>query len=150
MLIAAAGVRSAQAQTERPVEQSSAAEAQPQVGRDRRSGPPFEVPSPKPSGRGAIFATFEVSYVGLQALDIASTLRALDNGYVEANPVMVGPAAHPAAFVAVKAASTAGTIFLARRIAGRHRVAGIVLMAALDGAYAVIAGRNFVVGGTPR
>ena len=48
------------------------------------------------------------------------------------------------------AASTAGTIFLARRIAGRHRVAGIMLMAALDGAYAFIAARNFVLTDTGR
>ena len=110
---------------------------------DRQSAP--AVDRPKPATRGALFATLEVSYVGLQALDTVGTLWALDNGFVEGNPMMRGVTARPAALVAIKAAATGGTMFLARRIARRHRMTGLVLMAALDAAYSFIAVRNFVL-----
>jgi Domain of unknown function (DUF5658) len=146
MLIGVAGVRSAHAEGEgqdtpgvKSVELSPAADVQPSL----------DVHSPTPPTRGPIFATLEASYIGLQALDIASTLSALDKGYVEANPMMRGLTAHPAALVAVKAAATGGTVLLARRIAGRNRMAGILLTAALDGAYSYIVVRNFALAAAP-
>jgi hypothetical protein len=75
----------------------------------------LDVHSSKPATRGAVFATLETSHIARQAVDLAGTLWALDNGLVEANPVMRGLVAHPAALVATKAAATAGTVLLRRR-----------------------------------
>ena len=122
-----------------PGEQSSAAIVRPSL--DARS--------PGTTTRGPLFAALEASYIGLQALDVASTLSALDKGYVEGNPLMRGLTAHPAALIAVKAAATGGTVLLARRIAGRNRMAGILLTAALDGAYSYIVARNFALSAGP-
>ena len=166
MLIAAAGVRSAHAETEgqetsavkpvellpstsiadrtidhtmwlsqTPIEQSAAADVQPRL----------DVHSSTPATRGAIFTTLEASHIALQGLDLAGTLWALDNGLVEANPVMRGLTAHPAALVAVKAAATGGTVLLARRLARQNRMAGIILMAAVDSAYTFVVVRNFAL-----
>ena len=133
--IAGAPIDDARWPSRAPSEQSSAAVV--------RS--PLDVRSPQPAARGPIFATLEASYIGLQALDVVSTLSALDKGHVEANPLMRRLAADPAALIAVKAAATGGTVLLARHIAGRNRLAGIVLTAALDGAYSYIVARNFAL-----
>jgi hypothetical protein len=109
----------------------------------------LDVRASKPAARGPIFATLEASYIGLQALDVVSTLSALDKGHVEANPLMRGLATEPAALAAVKAAATGGTVLLARRLARRNRMAGIVVMAALDGAYSYIVARNFALSTRP-
>lgn len=85
-------------------------------------------------------------YVGfgvLQALDAHSTLRAVEGGHRERNPV-VAPLAHrPGAMVGLKAATTAGTIYLAHRLGRRNRVAAIVLMVAMNSAYGAIVAANY-------
>ena len=60
------------------------------------------------------------SYLGLgvlQTLDAHSTLRALDSGMQERNPLMRWASSHPAAFISFKGAATAGTILRAKRFA---------------------------------
>jgi hypothetical protein len=146
ILIAAAGVRTAHAQTEGP--DAAAAQSFEQLPATV-ARPALDVHLPKRATRGRLFATLEASYIGLQALDVASTLSALDRGHVEANPMMRGVSAHPAALVAVKAAATGGTVLLARRIAGRNRMAGIVLTMALDGVYSFVVVRNFAHSAAP-
>jgi hypothetical protein len=87
----------------------------------------------------------EASFVGLQTLDVVSTLRSLNAGYNEANPLMRGVSAHPIAFAAVKAGAAATTILLTRRVARQNRVAALATMAAINAGYAFVVVRNFRV-----
>lgn len=86
--------------------------------------------------------TLEVSFVALQALDVVSTLKAVDRGLVEQNPLMRGLVSRPAAFVAVKAGATVTTLWLLRRVTRQNRLAALVTLAAIDSGYALLVSRN--------
>ena len=94
---------------------------------------------------GAALRALEASLIGLQALDVVSTMRAIERGHTETNPLMHDVAGRPAAMVAVKAGSTAATVWLVRRLAKRNRVAALATMVAIDAAYAAVVARNFHV-----
>jgi hypothetical protein len=85
--------------------------------------------------------------VALHTLDAHSTLRALDAGHAEANPVMRWATARPAAFVAVKAASTALTVYCAEKIREKHPKRAALFVAGVNAAYAAIVFQNYRVGG---
>ena len=85
-----------------------------------------------------------------QALDIHSTLKALDRGGVESNPLLGSLTKNKAAFVAVKAAVAAGSIYAARKIAKKNKVAAILTMVAINSAYGFIAHHNYKVAGQRR
>jgi hypothetical protein len=111
---------------------------------------PFELPrqwraaqAPSRTDRPLVLPALYVSFGALQALDAHSTLRALERGQVEGNPVMRGIASQPAAVVGVKAATTAGTIFLTEKLWRRHRTAAIVLMVAVNAGYAAVVAHNY-------
>lgn len=101
------------------------------------------VPVRPKMGGGALLSSLYASMVLTQALDTHSTLKALRAGGAEANPLMAGLARHPAAFVATKAAVAAVSVWAARRIASRNKVAAIVTMAAVNSVYAMAASRNY-------
>jgi hypothetical protein len=86
-----------------------------------------------------------VSFAALQALDVHSTTRALNAGGVEANPLMRGVANQPAALIAVKAGGAASTIWLAHQVSKRSKVGAIVVMAAVNSAYAMVVAHNYRV-----
>jgi hypothetical protein len=98
------------------------------------------VTPPVAASRGALYQTLEVAYLGLQGLDTAATLMAVDRGLVEANPVLRG--LPPAGVVVLKAAVTVGTVLLTRTLANRHRVSAVLLMVAVDGVYGFVVARN--------
>jgi hypothetical protein len=100
------------------------------------------VPAAVPASPGAALRTLEASFVALQALDAVSTLKAIDRGLVEQNPLMRGLVSRPAAFVAVKAGATVTTLWLVRRVARQNRLAAVLTMAAIDSGYAVLVSRN--------
>ena len=79
----------------------------------------------------------------LQALDTHSTLRAIDAGYVEQNPLMRWTISHPAALISMKAMATAGTIFFAERIRKKHPKRAVAFIAAINAAYALIVVHNY-------
>jgi hypothetical protein len=87
-----------------------------------------------------------ISYAALQGLDVHSTTRALRGGASEANPLMRGVAQQPVALIAVKAGAAATTIWLTHKVSKRSRAGAIVLMAAVNSAYAVIVAHNYRVG----
>jgi hypothetical protein len=95
-----------------------------------------------PSHRGALVPLY-LSYAALQALDLHSTVRALDAGGIEMNPVMRGASGNPAALVAVKAGLAASTIYFVEKMRAKHRRAAILLMTALNSAYAAIVIHNY-------
>ena len=93
--------------------------------------------------RSSILPPLYASFAALQALDAHSTLRAIDRGYAERNPV-IAPFAHsPAAMVAMKTATTAGTIYVTERLRRRHPSAAIAVMIGVNAAYAAIVAGNY-------
>ena len=88
------------------------------------------------------FPRMYVAFGLLQAVDAHSTIVTLKGGAKEANPLIGGLAGNPAALVAVKAASAAGTLYCVERLRKKNRVAAAVTMAALNSAYAVVVMNN--------
>lgn len=84
-----------------------------------------------------------VSFAALQGYDIYSTRQALANGAREANPLMKGVVGNPAAFWALKAGVTAGTIVAAERLwKNNNKAAAIAVMVASNGIAAIAASKN--------
>jgi len=118
--------------------------SQAEVAAPRQVRVPPDAHNRATSNRGILVPLY-ASFVALQALDAHSTLRAIDAGAAEANPVMGGLAHQPAALVAVKAGLTASTIYLVEKVRLRNRRAAIALMAVLNSAYVTIVAHNYRV-----
>ena len=86
----------------------------------------------------ALYATLGA----VQAWDLYSTNTALKAGAREANPVAASFASSTGRLVALKAATTAGTIFFAERMWRKNRVGAFVLMGVINGATAAVAMHN--------
>jgi hypothetical protein len=97
-----------------------------------------------------VMLTLYASTAAMQALDMHSTLRAFSNGAVEANPLMSGVTRNKAAFLAVKAGVAASTIFAAKNMARRNKVAAIATLVAVNTAYALVVSHNYKVAGGRR
>ena len=103
----------------------------------------FRAPEP---GRPAALVPMYASFVTLQALDFVSTTRALSNPNAsEANPVMRGVVGSPAAFLAVKAGSTAATIWIAEKWRRKHPVRAMIFMASTNAAMAAVVAHNMSI-----
>jgi hypothetical protein len=94
--------------------------------------------SKRPDGLPGLYATFGV----LQGLDVYSTMRAVNAGAVEANPIMKAAAGNTGAAIAVKAASTAAAIFFTERAWKKNRKGAVVLMAAINCVTAIVVRHN--------
>lgn len=95
--------------------------------------------------RGKAISSLYVSLGVLQAMDVYTTMSALNKGAREANPMMAGVAGSPGGLVAAKVAATAGTILLAERVWKKNRVAAIGLLAALNSVTAIVVANNMNV-----
>jgi Domain of unknown function (DUF5658) len=100
-----------------------------------------------PSGRLSLprprlLTPLNVSFALLQALDVHSSMRAIERGGREANPVFESLDQWPAA-VAVKAASTLGVVLLTNTLSRRHPKRAVLTMIALDSAYCWIVAHNY-------
>ncbi len=97
----------------------------------------------RPNARPSVLPSMYVGLAALQGYDAYSTLKALNQGAVEANPLMGGVAGHPAALIAVKSAATFASIYASERLwRDHHHKAAIVLMAVTTGAMAMVAAHN--------
>ena len=86
------------------------------------------------------------SFVGLQALDVVTTLRGLHTGAaVEANPLVGNLANHPAALVAVKGSLTAATVASMNSLSKKHPKAAALAMIALNAGSALIVRSNLQI-----
>lgn len=92
--------------------------------------------------RPAALPLMYVTLGALQGLDIYSTRRALSAGAHEANPLMQEAAGNSGAMLAVKALSTAGTIYFVERAWKKNRKGAVITMALINGAMAAIATNN--------
>ncbi len=87
----------------------------------------------------------EITTAATQMLDAHSTLKALNAGATEANPLMGGLAKHKAAFIGVKAAIGTGLILATHRAARNNKAAAILMAVASNSAYLMIAQHNYKV-----
>lgn len=98
-------------------------------------------------GSSALMTSLYASTAIMQALDVHSTMRALDHGALEANPLMTGVTGNKAAFVALKAGVAMSTVMMARHMSKRNKVAAIVTLVAINSAYAMVVSHNYRVAG---
>jgi hypothetical protein len=106
---------------------------------------PAPVTPPAPVQSTAALKSLYATTVVMQALDIHSTMAVVSRGGAEANPLMAGLVDNKAAFIGVKAAVTATTIFAARKISKRSKTAAIVMLVAVNSAYALVVSHNYRV-----
>lgn len=92
----------------------------------------------RPAGLGVLYA----SLAALNAFDTYSTVRALNRGAVEVNPLMAPAAGSPGASLAIKAATTATAIYFSEKLWKKNRATAIVTMLAVNAGTAVIVARN--------
>jgi hypothetical protein len=103
-----------------------------------------------PERRPVLLIPLDVSFATLQMLDAVTTIRALDRGATEANPLVRPFTSNPTALFGVKAATAVGTIYLSERLWKRNRVAAVTMMIALNGGTAWIVARNYRLANRPR
>ena len=104
----------------------------------------WPVAPPAEHKRPGALVPLYVSLVGLQGLDIHSTRQAMNAGAArEGNPLMKPFVNNGAAFVAVKAATTAGTIFFTEKLRKKHPKTAVVLAAAFNVSLAAVVASNY-------
>lgn len=96
-------------------------------------------------GPSTLMTSLYASTAVMQALDVHSTLRALDRGAVEANPLMSGATGNKAMFIALKAGVAFSTVMAARNMSKRNKVAAVLTLVAVNSAYAMIVNHNYKV-----
>lgn len=94
-------------------------------------------------GRPRALAPLYLSFIALQVMDANSTAEAIRAGYAEANPFMARASGSTGTMLALKAASTAGTIYAVEKLWKRNRVAAVVVMAAINVGYAAVVSSNY-------
>jgi hypothetical protein len=105
--------------------------------------PRIVITVPPPPSRPAALIPMYIALGGLQAFDGYSTIHGGRSGGVEQNPLVGGLAARPAAFWAIKGASTFTTIYFAERLwRDGHKTEAIVTMIVANGVMGVVAARN--------
>jgi hypothetical protein len=97
-----------------------------------------------PPQRPAALIPLYTSFVALQALDVHSTLWALDHGGVEGNP-LVQPFVGSHGFALVKIATTTAMILAVERLRKTHPRAAVIVMIAANSGYAMIVANNYAL-----
>ena len=94
-------------------------------------------------GSKAVLPSLYATTAAMQLLDVDSTLKSLNRGAIETNPLMSGLVKNRAAFAVTKAGIAAATIYAAHHIAKDNKVAAIVTLVAINSAYAMIVKNNY-------
>lgn len=112
---------------------------------------PVFIAAPPPAlrlrpSRPPLLVPMYASFATLQTLDYHSTTRALGSGAGrEANPLARSIVKHRPAFIAAKAAATAGMVLAAEKMWKTHRVRAIVFMGVANAAMAAVVAHNYSV-----
>ena len=93
--------------------------------------------------RPAALLPLYISQATLHGLDVHSTLRALEGGHREVNPLFKDSSA--GTLIGAKVASTALSVWLAERLWKKHRVASVVVMAGVNAGLAAVVANNYRV-----
>lgn len=96
-------------------------------------------------GPSHLMTSLYASTAVMQALDVHSTLKALDRGAVEGNPLMTQVTGNKAAFIALKAGVAFSTVMAARNMSKRNKVAAVLTLVAINSAYAMVVNHNYRV-----
>ena len=139
-LIAAAAPRAASAQSIDGLSLSPAIEAASML-------PAPIAAAPRAPERPAALVPLYVSFATLQALDTASTMRALNRGGSEANPLVAPVVGSPAAFIGAKAAASALAIAASERLWKDHRTLAIATMIGMNVGCSLVVAHNVRVNG---
>jgi hypothetical protein len=91
----------------------------------------------------AVLRALYVTTPLVQAADGWSTLKVIQNGGRELNPVMDVASSNRAVFIAAKAGITIAEIYGTSALARRHKFVAIGVLAGINTAYAVFAAHNF-------
>ena len=83
----------------------------------------------------------------LNGLDVHSTLRALDAGHREGNPLFESGSAKK--MVGAKLASSAVSVLLAEKLWKKNRVAAVLMMAGVNAGLTAVVANNYRLAGTP-
>ncbi|HTK29051.1 MAG TPA: DUF5658 family protein [Vicinamibacterales bacterium] len=107
----------------------------------------FGQPAPQrawtPATRPMVLPALYAGSAALQAFDAYSTLKAMQLGAKEANPLMQGVVGNPTMMIGVKAAVTAASIVAAEQMwRQHHQMRAIVMMAVSNGIMAAVAAHN--------
>ena len=84
-----------------------------------------------------------VSFASLQMLDAHSTMRALDRGAVEANPIVKGVVGSVPGMLAIKAAGTAGVVWASERMRRKNKAAAVLFLVAANSAMGWVVQHNY-------
>ena len=103
--------------------------------------------TPLASRRPAPLVPLYASLAVLQGLDIYTTSQSLSRGAVEANPGMKAVAGNAWASTAVKAATTAGSIYFIERAWKQNRKGAVILATVINAATAAVVAHNTQVSG---
>ena len=85
--------------------------------------------------------------ITLNALDVHSTMRALDAGHREGNPLFNDGSASK--MIGAKVASTVLSVYLAEKLWKKNRVAAVVMMAGINAGMMAVVANNYRLAGTP-
>lgn len=105
--------------------------------------PAAPLASPSRERRPASLVPLYLSLSALQALDVHSTLGAIDRGAVEANPLMKGLAGNGIGLLAIKAAGTTGVVYASERIWRRSKTKAVIFMVATNAGMAWVVYHNY-------
>lgn len=107
-------------------------------------------PSLKPAsdlaGRSMMTSLYATT-AAMQMMDVHSTIKAMNVGAVEANPLMGGLVKNRAAFVTTKAAMAAVTIYAAHKMAKTNKLGAALTLVAINSAYLMIVKNNYKIAG---
>jgi hypothetical protein len=92
--------------------------------------------------RPAILPALYATLGAMQAWDVYSTRAAIKAGAVEANASAAPFAGNAGSLLGLKAATTAGTIYLAERMWKKNKVGAVVMLVAINGATAAVSINN--------
>lgn len=93
--------------------------------------------------RPAALLPMYAGFIALQGYDGYSTIKALNRGAVEANPLMRGVVKCPVALISIKGVAAAGVVFAAERLwRAKHRKAAVILMAVTGGMMVAVGANN--------
>lgn len=107
-----------------------------------------ERPSVKESVGTGLLRGLYVATPIVHAIDGLSTMRVIERGGREVNPLMAPQAGNGAFLAATKVGFSTAQVFLAHRVAKKHKFGAIAALTALNVGYAMVAAHNFRVART--
>lgn len=94
------------------------------------------------AGRSMMTSLYATT-AAMQMMDVHSTLKAINVGAIEANPLMSGLVKNRAAFLTTKAAMAAATIYATHKMAKNNKLGAALTLIAINSAYAMIVKNNY-------